>query len=64
MKQIHNFNVGIISLPDKPWERGKCGFELIEYMACGKPIIGSPFGVNCEIIKHGINGFLVKNIND
>lgn len=23
MKQIKNFNVGIISLSDKPWERGK-----------------------------------------
>ena len=26
MKQIQNFNVGIISLPDKPWGRGKIWF--------------------------------------
>jgi len=51
-------------LPNNAWERGKCGFKLIQYMACGKPIIGSPAGVNKKITRHGINGCQVRNIDE
>lgn len=57
---ISQFNVGIMPLPDDPWERGKCGFKLIQYMACGKPVVASPVGVNTKIIKNGINGYLAN----
>lgn len=26
-------------------------------MACARPVVGSPVGVNCKIIKHGVNGY-------
>ena len=48
-------------LPDAPWERGKCGYKLIQYMACGKPVVGSPVGVNRQIVSHGVNGFLAES---
>ena len=55
---IMSIDVGIMPLPDDPWERGKCGYKLIQYMACGKPVVASPVGVNRKIVDEGINGFL------
>lgn len=56
--QISQSDIGIMPLPDKPFERGKCGYKLIQYMACGLPVVASPVGVNTSLVHEGANGFL------
>ena len=58
---ICQFDIGIMPLEDGPFERGKCGYKLIQYMACGIPVVASPVGVNTSIVEHGVNGFLASS---
>lgn len=58
---IQRMNVGIMPLPDGPWEKGKCGYKLIQYMACAVPVIASPVGVNVDIIGRSDCGYLTDN---
>jgi glycosyltransferase involved in cell wall biosynthesis len=58
---IRSFDVGIMPLPDGPFERGKCGYKLVQYMACGLPVIASPVSVNTRIVEQGKTGFLASS---
>jgi glycosyltransferase involved in cell wall biosynthesis len=59
--EIQQFDIGIMPLSDSLWEKGKCGYKLVQYMACGKPVVASPVGVNKEIVQHGLNGYLADS---
>ncbi len=54
-------DVGLMPLSDDSWARGKCGFKLIQYMACGLPVVASPVGVNSHIVEEGVSGFLAAD---
>lgn len=58
---ISSCAIGIMPLLDSPWERGKCGYKLIQYMACHLPVVASAVGANIDIVDDGINGFLVND---
>jgi len=59
-----SFDLGLMPLTDDPWSRGKCGYKLLQYMAAGLPAVASPVGVNREIVRDGLNGFLAADPAD
>ena len=48
-------------MSDDSWTKGKCGLKVLQYMAAGLPVVSSPTGVNREIVKHGVTGYLAES---
>ena len=61
IQNILDFDVGMMPLSDDAWSRGKCGFKLVQYMSCKKPVIASAVGMNCTLVEDGVNGILVTS---
>ena len=51
---IHGFRVGVIPSESE----GFCN-AILEYMACGVPVVATAAGGNPELVRDGENGFLV-----
>jgi len=64
ISELMSADIGIAPMTDDPWTRGKCGLKVIQYMACGIPVISSNCGANSEIILHNKTGFLASNVTD
>ncbi|WP_411696521.1 glycosyltransferase [Enterobacter pasteurii] len=60
---LQTISIGIMPLEDGPWEKGKCGYKLIQYMASSKPVIASNVGFNSEVVTPDV-GFLANTEED
>lgn len=58
---LESCDAGIMPLHDGPWEQGKCGLKLIQYMACGLPVVVTPIGINRRLVQPGVNGFYAED---
>ena len=57
IEQITSADIGIMPLGSADWDQGKCGLKLIQYFACGLPVVASPTVAN-EAIVDSQSGFI------
>lgn len=57
---LKEMSVGVVSLPDDEWTRGKCSLKMLGYLSAGLPVVASPVGVNNDIMAKGEVGFAAK----
>lgn len=58
---LQSADIGIMPLEDSLWARGKCSYKMLTYMACGLPVVGSPVGMNQEILSSEQVGYSVSS---
>lgn len=63
IKELKQSHIGIMPLENTQWEKGKCGFKLIQYMACGLPVVASYSVANSEIIESNC-GFIARSSDE
>ncbi len=64
VERLQAMDIGLMPLTDDPYTHGKCGFKILQYMACGAVTVASDVGFNREIVEHGADGFLVQRPED
>jgi glycosyltransferase involved in cell wall biosynthesis len=61
---INVMDVGLMPLPDSEWARGKCSYKMLQYLACGKPVVVSPVGMNGEVLQSAEVGYGASSDNE
>ena len=64
IKDLVQFDIGLMPLTDDVWSQGKCGLKALQYMSLGIPTVASAVGVNRSILDHGVNGYLCSSEAD
>ena len=58
---IKTCDIGVMPFFLKKFTEGKCGYKLIQYMACGLSVVATYSGANAEIVEKCAGGMVVKN---
>lgn len=64
IKSLMEADIGVAPMDEDPWTKGKCALKIIQYMACGLPVVSSNTGANAEIVVENTTGFLAKNVSE
>ena len=63
-RELNEIDIGLYPLLPNYFNKFKCGFKALEYMAMKIPVVASPVSLNKQIIQHNFNGFFANNDNE
>jgi glycosyltransferase involved in cell wall biosynthesis len=58
LREMAQFDVGLVPLADTPFEQAKFPFKLLQYLALRVPTVSARVGLAGDVIRHGQNGLL------
>jgi glycosyltransferase involved in cell wall biosynthesis len=61
---LASLTIGLMPLADGPWERGKCSFKMLQYLAAGRPCVVSPVGMNNDVLAQAECGLAAATTAD
>lgn len=64
VEDLRKIQIGLVPLPNHPWNPYKFIMKTAQYMALGIVPVGTPMASNLEVIRHGENGFLADTDSD
>ncbi len=64
VETLQRMDIGLMPLRDSDWNRGKCSYKLLLYMACGVASVASPVGMNCQVLSCGACGLAASTARD
>jgi glycosyltransferase involved in cell wall biosynthesis len=50
-RHLATWDLGIMPLPDEPFQYGKSAYKLLQYCAVGLPSVATPYGANVDILR-------------
>lgn len=64
VEYLSAFDIGLMPLDNAEFNKGRLSYKMLLYASMGLPIVADDIGLNREVVKNGINGFLVSGSND
>jgi glycosyltransferase involved in cell wall biosynthesis len=61
VSDLQDCSVGMVPLVEHPSNKWKFFLKVIQYLAVGLPVVAQKAGSNSDVIKDGVNGFVVEN---
>ena len=61
---LQSCHIGIMTLDDSPFARGKSAFKLIQYLRANIPAIASAVGENTRVITENRTGFCASTTQE
>jgi glycosyltransferase involved in cell wall biosynthesis len=57
---LHRMDAGLMPLNRLPFNEGKLGYKIVQYLAAGVPVLASDAGLNPLVVKDGETGLIYR----
>lgn len=60
LETLSRADIGLMPLDEQPFNQGRLGYKMIQYLSAGVPVLAADLALNREVIQDGIEGYLYR----